>query len=225
VEIWLIRHAQPEWVRDGLAVGNPPLTSVGLRQAELTAAAYGHLKPTDIAVSPMLRARQTAAPLLAALGMDEQVEDWLEEVRDPDWHGMAAEVTYQAYERESRLSAHDRWRGIEGGENVRDFTERVSNGTRDWLARHGVRRADPHLPVWHIDDLSRIIAAVAHGGTNGVIVCELMGVPHSPWEWRRFAHQHAGVSRFRAFEIGDTWAFTLEQLSSVEHLPVGLRTY
>jgi 2,3-bisphosphoglycerate-dependent phosphoglycerate mutase len=221
----LVRHAQPEWIRDGLAVGDPPLTHVGFQQAELFAATHRHLQPTHIAVSPLLRARQTAAPLLAALQMDEVVEDWLEEVRDPDWHGQPAEVTYEAYEEEARRAAHDRWHGLHGGENVRDFTARVSIGAQDWLARHGVHRADPDLPVWHIEDLDRSIMAIAHGGTNGVIVCELMGVPHSPWEWRRFAHHHAGVSRFRSFGVGETRAFTLEQLSSTEHLPVGLRTY
>ena len=37
MEITLIRHAEPEWVRDGLNVDNPPLTSRGHQQARLLA--------------------------------------------------------------------------------------------------------------------------------------------------------------------------------------------
>ena len=33
VEIVLVRHAQPEWIRDGLNVVDPPLTEVGRQQA------------------------------------------------------------------------------------------------------------------------------------------------------------------------------------------------
>ena len=39
MEIVLIRHGEPEWVRDGLNVVDPPLTERGLRQAERVAAA------------------------------------------------------------------------------------------------------------------------------------------------------------------------------------------
>ena len=35
MEIVLIRHAEPEWVKDGKSVVNPPLTVRGSRQAEL----------------------------------------------------------------------------------------------------------------------------------------------------------------------------------------------
>ena len=38
MEIVLIRHGEPEWVRDGLNVVDPPLTERGHRQAERVAA-------------------------------------------------------------------------------------------------------------------------------------------------------------------------------------------
>ena len=38
MEIVLIRHGEPEWVRDGLNVVDPPLTERGRRQAERVAA-------------------------------------------------------------------------------------------------------------------------------------------------------------------------------------------
>ena len=48
-------------------------------------------------VSPLLRARQTAAPYLAATGRDEVVAGWLEEIRDPKWHGTPMERAAEAY--------------------------------------------------------------------------------------------------------------------------------
>ena len=75
----LIRHGEPEWVRDGLNVVNPPLTERGQLQAQRVGAELGGEHFDEVIVSPLLRARQTAAPLLAALGRPETVEPFLEE--------------------------------------------------------------------------------------------------------------------------------------------------
>lgn len=224
MEIVLIRHGQPEWARDGLRVGDPPLTPLGFQQADLLAAAHLDLDPSHLAVSPLLRARQTAAPLLGALGRDEHIEGWLEEMRDPDWHGVPEAVASASFAEHDAVSAERRWDGLAGGEPPREFVARVTGGATAWLAGHGVRRAPGTLPVWHIDDPSLRLAVVAHGGTNGVLICHLLGLDPTPWEWQRFVHQHTGVSRFKSFPVGDTHAFALAQLSSVEHLTAHLRT-
>jgi 2,3-bisphosphoglycerate-dependent phosphoglycerate mutase len=224
MEIVLIRHAQPEWAKDGLNVNDPPLTELGHRQAECLAATHHDLDPTEIAVSPMLRARQTAAPLLRVLGRDEVVEPWLEEVRDPNWHGTPFAIAVEAFAAEKQRPAEERWLGLDGGENVRDFVNRVDTGVGAWLESRGIRRVSGELPVWDIDDPERRIAFVAHGGTNGVIVCHLLGLTPTPWEWQRFVHQHASVSRFVANPVGQHFAFALTQLSGVEHLPHSMRT-
>lgn len=224
MEIVLIRHGQPEWARDGLRVDNPPLTVLGIRQAELLAEAHLDLDPSHLAVSPLLRARQTAAPLLGGLGRDEHIEDWLEEMREPNWHGVPDAVASAMYAEHDSVAPERRWDGLVGGESPRHFVSRVTSGATDWLARHGVRRVPGTLPVWSIDDLGARLAVVAHGGTNGVLVCHLLGLDPTPWEWQRFVHQHTGVTRFAAFPVGDSYAFALAQLSSVEHLPKEFRS-
>ena len=92
-----MRHGQPEWVRDGLNVVDPPLTELGHRQAAALAEAMTGEALDEVLVSPLLRARQTAAPVLAALGRSEDVDLWLEEIRDPKWHGTPAERAAEAY--------------------------------------------------------------------------------------------------------------------------------
>ena len=111
MEIVLVRHAQPEWVRDGLNVVDPPLTALGHRQAKHLGAAMNDEIFDEVLVSPLARARQTAAPVLDALGRDEQIDEWLEEIRDPGWHGTPAERAEQAYPRDARTSG----RGTLGG--------------------------------------------------------------------------------------------------------------
>ena len=63
MEIVLVRHGEPEWVRDGLNVVNPPLTDRGHLQASRLAEALQSESFDEILVSPLTRARQTAAPL------------------------------------------------------------------------------------------------------------------------------------------------------------------
>ena len=80
------------------------------------------------------------------------IEPWLEEIREPAWHGQPAEVTIKAYNDDAQANAGDRWSGLSGGEAVSDFVARIRAGCTDFLARHGVRRQDTMLPVWDIDD-------------------------------------------------------------------------
>ena len=105
MELVLVRHGQPEWVRDGLNVVDPPLTELGRRQASALAQAMTGEALDEVLVSPLLRARQTAAPVLEALGRTEDIDMWLEEIRDPKWHGTPAERAAEAYREIARPGA------------------------------------------------------------------------------------------------------------------------
>ena len=62
MELVLIRHGEPEWVRDGLNVVDPPLTERGRRQARRVAEALDGEDFDEIVISPLHRPRLTAAP-------------------------------------------------------------------------------------------------------------------------------------------------------------------
>lgn len=220
----LIRHAQPEWVRDGLSVVDPPLTDLGRDQAKHLAELLADGDFHEVHCSPLVRARQTAAPLFDALGLTESVSDWLEEIRDPDWHGSPAERAEHAYRELRARPADHRWDGLVGGESIRDFTERIHAGATAFLAERGVERIGHHLPLWSIADPGRTIVLVAHAGTNSVTIAHLLGLPPTPWEWDRFVLGHTSVSRLEAIPVDDGFTFSLTSLSNVEHLPVELRT-
>jgi probable phosphoglycerate mutase len=224
MEIVLVRHGQPEWVRDGLAVGDPPLTARGWRQAELLADRLALEEFDEILVSPLTRARQTAEPLLARLGRPEVIAPWLEEIRDPGWAGSPAEKAEQAYAEMRSQAPEDRWHGLDGGESVRDFVARIHLGVEMFLAERGVERRDHALPVWRVAAPGRRILLVAHAGTNSVSIGHMLGLAPTPWEWDRFVLGHTSVSRLESMPVGSEHSFSLVRLADVEHLPVDDRT-
>jgi probable phosphoglycerate mutase len=224
MELVLIRHGEPEWVRDGLNVVDPPLTERGHMQAQRVADVLRGEHFDEIIVSPLRRARQTAAPLLKAQQRPETIEPFLEEIREPDWHGTPSELARTAYEEDRQRNADERWNGLTGGEAPRDFVERVRAGADVYWASRGIYRAKQLLPMWHIDKPGRRVAVVAHAGTNGVLLCQLLGLDPVPWEWDRFVTLHASITRLSAMQMRDGHTFSLNKLSDVEHLPHDART-
>ena len=226
MEIVLVRHGQPEWVRDGRNVVDPPLTDLGHRQADAMARRLAEESFDDVFVSPLRRARQTAAPLYERLAIDETIAPWLEEIRDPDWHGEPHEMAQQAYRELSERPVEQRWDGLVGGESIREFTDRIHRGAEAFFASRGVRRieGDHGLPVWSIDEPGQRIVLVAHVGTNSVTMGHLLGLTPTPWEWDRFVMGHASVSRIEAMPVHDGYTFCLSSLSSLEHVEPADRT-
>lgn len=227
MEIVLIRHAQPQWAKDGINFDDPPLTEVGVRQAERLAAWMGSEHFDEILVSPLVRTRQTAQPWLEATDRPLVLGAWLEEIRSPVWQGTPEQKAIEAYKAERAKASHERWTGLDGGESVSDFVDRINVGVRLFLEERGVSRANTELPVWAASDAFRSghkIALVAHAGTISVTICHLLGLQPTPWEWERFTIGHATISRVRVFELGDGITFGLSRLSSDEHLPPDLRT-
>ena len=228
LEIVLVRHAEPEWVKDGLNVDNPPLTERGRRQADLLARELMGETFDEILVSPLTRTRETAAPILKATGRELVVEPWLEEIRNPLWHGTPAEKAAEAYRADKARSSNERWAGLDGGESVSSFVDRINVGCSLFLEERGIVRRDTELPVWQLGPAfapGRRILLVAHAGTNSVSICHMLGLAPTPWEWERFMIGHATVNRVNLFALADGATFSLTRLSGNEHLPAADRTY
>ncbi len=224
MEIVLIRHGQPEWMRDDLNVENPPLTDLGHHQASRMAEVLATEHFDEVIVSPLQRARQTAAPLYAALDHDEVIEPWLQEIGDPGWHGTPFTMAQDAYRELLARPSQERWSGLEGGESVRDFADRITTGVDEFLATRGGIRTDGSLPVWNLEQPDQRIAIVAHAGTNSMTIGHLLGVEPVPWQWERFQLNHTSITRLETFELGDGHAFGLSALGNSEHLAADDRT-
>ena len=229
MEIVIVRHAEPEWVREGLNVDDPPLTERGRRQAQRVAEALSGEHFDEILVSPLARTRETSAPILSAPGGRELViEEWLEEIRNPIWHGTPVEKAAEAYRADRARSAHERWSGLEGGESVSDFVDRINIGCSLFLEERGVVRSDTTLPVWSKTSAfreGRKSLLVCHAGTGSVSICHMLGLRPTPWEWERFLLGHASISRVHLFALADGATFSLVKLSGDEHLDPTDRTH
>ena len=224
MEVVLVRHAEPEWVKDGINYDNPPLTERGFRQAEMLADSLRGESFAEFHVSPLVRAQQTSDPIASVVSADRVTSHWLEEIRSEIWHGTPAEKAEEAFRKVRTLPSQQRWIGLEGGETVRDFVDRIHLGAEIFLREHGITRMDSDLPVWEITDPGASILLVAHAGTNSVVISHLLGLSTVPWEWDRFVLGHTSVTRIEAMKLGDGYTFCLSRLSDVEHLPTSMRT-
>jgi probable phosphoglycerate mutase len=221
----LVRHGQPEWQVDGLGVTDPGLTSLGHDQARAAADRLTGERVDAVLVSPLRRARQTAAPIADSLGLEAEVQPWLAEIASPPWDGTPIEHIEKIFDEQRRRSVEELWEGLDGGERFPDFHDRVASGLATHLASLGVEQHHDHPRLWQTpgDDLHVVV--VAHGGTNAVLVGVLLGIPPTPWEWERFHHYHAAVSSLSTIAIGGAAAFSLRFLNDLSHLPADLRTF
>ena len=228
MRITLVRHAEPQWTKGGVSIDNPPLTDRGFVQAEKLGSWVREKEFDEILVSPLVRTQQTAAPILDALNRPLIIEPWLEEIRNPIWHGTPEEKAFEAWRAEKQKNSADRWSGIDGGESVSNFVDRINVGASLFLEERGIVRKDVDLPVWETTEAfqeNKEILLVAHAGTNSISICHMLGLAPTPWEWDRLIIGHASVSVVELFTLGDGVTFALSQLSNCEHLPIDLRTF
>jgi broad specificity phosphatase PhoE len=144
--------------------------------------------------------------------------DWLHEIRSPStWQDTPAEEVSRILE-EARARPRDAWwDGLPDGESFIDFHERVTTGLDLELREIGVTRTEDRL--WRVpDDAPERLLMIAHAGTNSVVLGSLLGLQPEPWEWERFASDHASVTVLRSTRIAGRHIFSLQGFSDVSHL-------
>jgi broad specificity phosphatase PhoE len=226
MELVLIRHAQPEWNLDRTAQVDPGLTELGHRQAERTAERLDGLAIDELLVSTATRAQQTARPIRQRLPEVPTTDrSWLHEIRMPAaWQGTPTEEVGRVLRDARHRPRSEWWEGMPGGESFRDFHARVTIGLDAELAELGIERADDD-GLWHVPDGDRRrLVLIAHAGTNSVVLGHLLGLDPEPWEWERFASDHASITLLRSIAIGGSNIFSLQRFSDVSHLPPELVT-
>jgi broad specificity phosphatase PhoE len=215
MDLSLIRHA--EAVRGSAAESSdPPLTERGRRQAAFLAErAARWKKPTAVFMSPALRARQTAEPLCAAIGVVGSVAPWLEEVQATEGTSLDAARAVEKLQREA----------------VADLRVRVARGLAELLGSVGGVPSE-HAPQsegppekWKFADTDARIVLVGHGMAHAVALEYLLGVESVAWAGYRFQFAHAAFAGLRAFPFADEWVFGLIRYNQTDHIPKDLQTY
>ncbi len=123
--ILFARHGQTEANRQRLALGraDPPLTELGSQQAAALATRCATIGIARVYASPLLRARETAAPIAAAAGVEVVIDDRLIELDYGEWDGKSFP--------DLPAEALARWRNDPtfappGGESLRAVSSRVA---------------------------------------------------------------------------------------------------
>jgi probable phosphoglycerate mutase len=219
-----VRHAQPEWVRDGLNIDDPPLTALGRSQAQRLGRRFEGTSADVVLVSNLRRARETAEPIADALGVEPVVHEWLAEMISPVWEGTPAEHVERIFREHREKSLDEIWDGLEGGESFLDFHRRITGGLQQHLEDTGDERINEDPALWRLAQPERRVVIVAHAGTNAAAIGYLLGIAPVPWEWERFVSFHASISSVEPMPISTGHAFSLARFSDVAHLPPGLQT-
>jgi probable phosphoglycerate mutase len=196
----LVRHGDTAQSAEGYFAGDidPPLTESGLAQAQALGRLAATLNLAEIYVSPKLRARQTAEPIVHASKAPMIVEDGLREIAYGSWEGRkesevrAAEPdAYTAWSLDPALVSPP------GGEGAFAIAAR---------ALPVLVRARREHPTGNV-------MLVSHKATVRVIVCALLGVPLG-----RFRDRVAcPTASLTTFEFGERGAM-LVRLADVSHL-------
>lgn len=218
----MIRHAQPQWVVDGMARNDPDLSPLGRRQADAVGRAAAALELDQIWVSPARRSQQTAEAIVAHHDAPVRTCEWALEIQfPPGWDDAPAEQV-EAWLRTSRHQDRDRWweaSAPHGGESFRDFHARVTAGLDGEFAGLEIFPIEGEDDLYDLDVTDRRrIALITHAGTNSVILSHLLGLPPQPWEWERFSSAHASISRLWHRPIANASIFGLRSFSETDHL-------
>lgn len=206
-EVVLVRHGASqahvpgesfELIEGGHA--DPPLAPEGVAQAELVGArlAAGPA-PRAVFVTPLQRTAQTAAPLLAATGLQATVIPELREVHLGDWEGGELRVRLAHGDPLAlEMLTAERWSVIPGAEEPEPFAARVRAGLDAVVAAAGGAGAS--------------VVAVVHGGVIGELCRQATGS-------RPFAFVHADNASITRVVVFPGGRLLLRSFNDTSHLP------
>ncbi len=183
----LIRHGENDFVKTGKLAGQLPeihLNEKGRQQAEELAQALENLPIKALYSSPLERARETAAPLAAKLGLDVQIRPGLIETGIGAWAGKELKALRKLPEWKVVQDAPSRFRFPEG-ESFIECQARLVSEIESIVKAHV--RED-------------IIACVSHSDPIKLITAYYLGMPLD--HFQRLGCDTASVTVFLFGEKG-----------------------
>lgn len=178
--VLLLRHGTTDWNNDGRFQGHAdvPLNAEGVGLAERTALVLAGHGPTRVISSDLSRARETARPAAAAVGLPVELDPRLREVNVGSWAGLEIESV-------GRLEP-DFWPALREGRDFRRSPEgetatesgaRVAVALREYAAQAAAE--DVLLAVGH--GLSLRVAALLLMGLDYSYARLFGGLPNCGW--------------------------------------------
>jgi len=182
MEILWIRHAEPERIESGSGVpADPALTPAGRLQAERLAAWLAGERIDVVYSSPQRRARETAAPIAAAHGLEVVIEPGIVEFDVHADHYIPVDEIRRTDPEQWQAMITGEWESL-GGESADEFRDRVVTAMDRIIATNPGRR----------------VAAVCHGGVVNCAVGAVLGITAPLW----FDPHYTSLSRIVASRSG-----------------------
>lgn len=154
----LIRHGENDFVKTGRMAGHTPgvnLNERGQKQAEKLGKALKEAPIVAVYSSPLERARQTAAPIANARGLEAQVQPALIESYIGEWQGRELKEVKELPEWKIVQQYPSRFR-FPGGESFTEMQARVVEALEAIAKGHA---ADDLLAcVFHADPIKLALA-------------------------------------------------------------------
>ena len=171
MELIIVRHALPLRVEKESGRADPELSAEGQLQAEALGTYLSHESVDAIYSSPLVRARQTAAPLARRLSITIREEDGIAE-----WDRNSNE--YIPME-EMRATNHPKWQAMMRGEWVSDENQ------EEFYAR--VRHSFDSIIEAHQSDR---VVVVCHGGVINYYISHILGMPSTQFFYPHYTSIH-----------------------------------
>lgn len=216
----LIRHGDPDYARDDL-------TPRGQREAALLADRAATWEVDEAFCSPLGRAKATAAPTLAALGIEASTLDWLQEFEaplffEPDGHPVKSwDLLPAEWMRDETLFDHEKW--LQGeifqGTPVRPMYLEVCRELDQFLEGYGLRRSGPAYQV--LEPCDRTVLFFTHMGISNVLLSHLLNIsPMVLWNALYMPPSSLTVVNSESRD-GTTAIFRCQQIGDTAHLRYG----
>jgi probable phosphomutase (TIGR03848 family) len=161
----LLRHGRSTANTAGVLAGRTPgveLDDRGREQAAAVVDRLAELPLASVVTSPLVRCRQTVAPLAAARGLEPVVEDDLAEVDYGSWTGRKI----------SELASEDLWKVVQAHPSAAVFPDGESLAGMQARAVAGVRRHVERVRAEHGDDA--IVLACSHGDVIKAVLADAL---------------------------------------------------
>ncbi len=180
----LVRHGETIWHAENRYAGSTdiPLSERGTEQAEQLAKWAARAALAAIWVSPLRRARETAAPSEAATGIMARVDPRLREINFGRGEGLTnVEIRQSLPDAFAAYQADPFSHPLPGGEDPRAVVDRAIECLNEIERVHGQGR----------------VLVVTHNTLIRVALCEFLGVPLSKYRTVFPSMDNAALSEIR----------------------------
>jgi phosphoserine phosphatase len=199
LRLLLLRHGETAWNRERRYQGwkDTPLSAAGLQQAEAVARELKEHPFAAVYSSPLQRARETAAPIASAHGLEVLTDPAFKELAFGEWEGLTLD---EARTRDAKL--YEGWAKTPhlvsppGAETLAQARERVLAGL-------------DRLRAGHRDE---VVCLVAHGIPVRILILEALGLGLD-----RIWTLHSAPTGISELEFRDDWT-ALHRMNTLVHL-------